>query len=173
MSQLKRLSLTKAFFKITLFFGKFLGLSLWDILYYVTTTFSRFLKDVFWIILEIRYLLLRSNYVHKYDLITLRVRFSFLEFFCVERLHNVSMLCFAFVFIVRCFLLRQNHVIYLFDVLTLFDNVRTTLYFVIFELRMEIMSQLRFAIARHCDVFFITSKLRYLFLRFSYVFWWR
>ena len=81
MSQLKRLSVTKAFFKITLFFGKFLGLSLWDILYYVTTTFSRFLKDVFWIILEIRYLLLRSNYVHKYDLITLRVRFSFSDFF--------------------------------------------------------------------------------------------
>ena len=68
------------------------------------------------------------------------------------------------------FLLRQNYVIYLFDVLTLFDNVRTTLYFVTFELRMEIMLQLRFAIARHCDVFFITSKLRYLFLRFSYVF---
>ena len=131
-------------------------------------------KDVFWIILEIRYLLLGSSYVHKYDLITLCVRFSFLDFFFfVKRLHNVLMLCFAFVLIVRCFLLRQNYVIYLFDVFTLFDNVRTTLYFVTFELRMEIMLQLRFTIARHCDVFFITSKLRYLFLRFSYVFWWR
>ena len=67
-------------------------------------------------------------------------------------------------------LLRHNYVIYLFDVVTFFDNVRITLYFGTFELRMEITLQLRFVFARHCDVFFITSQLRYLFDRCSYVF---
>ena len=47
------------------------------------------------------------------------------------------------------FLLRHNYVIYLFDVVTFFDNVRITLYFGTFELRMEITLQLRFAFARH------------------------
>ena len=67
-------------------------------------------------------------------------------------------------------LLHHNCVIYLFDVVTFFDNVRITLYFGTFELRMEITLQLRFVFARHCDVFFITSQLRYLFVRCSYVF---
>ena len=70
----------------------------------------------------------------------------------------------------RYFLLRHNYVIYLFDVLTFVDHIRITLYFVMFELRMEITLQLRFLFARHCDVFFITSQLRYLFVRCSYVF---
>ena len=68
------------------------------------------------------------------------------------------------------FLLRHNRVIYLFDVVMFFDNVRITLYIGTFELRMEIMLQLRFVFARHCDVFFITLQLRYLFVRCSYVF---
>ena len=68
------------------------------------------------------------------------------------------------------FLLLYNYVIYLFDVVTFFDNVRITLYFGTFELRMEITLQLRFVFARHCDVFFITSQSRYLFVRCSYVF---
>ena len=38
------------------------------------------------------------------------------------------------------------------------------------ELGMEITLQLRFVYDRHCDVFFITSQLRYLFVRGSYVF---
>ena len=66
-------------------------------------------------------------------------------------------------------LLRHNYVIYLFNVVTFFD-VRITLYFGTFELRMEIMLQLRLVFARHCDEFFITSQLRYLFVRCSYVF---
>ena len=36
---------------------------------------------------------------------------------------------------------------------------------------MEITLQLRFVFARHCDVFFITSQSRYLFVRCSYVFY--
>ena len=35
--------------------------------------FPRFLKNKFLIILEIRYLLVRSNYVRKYDTVTVRV----------------------------------------------------------------------------------------------------
>ena len=43
----------------------------------------------------------------------------------------------------------------MFDVITFFDDVRTTLYFDMFELRIEITLQLRFIFARHCDVFVI------------------
>ena len=67
-------------------------------------------------------------------------------------------------------LLRHNYLIYLFDVVTFFDNVRITLYFGTFALRIEITLQLRFVFARHYDVFFITSQLRYLFVPCSYVF---
>ena len=67
-------------------------------------------------------------------------------------------------------LLRHNYFIYLFDVVMFFDNVRIMLYSGTFELRMEITLQLRFAFTSHCDAFFITSQLRYLFFRCSYVF---
>ena len=40
------------------------------------------------------------------------------------------------------FLLLQNYVIYLFNIVTFFDNVRITLYFGTFELRIEITLQL-------------------------------
>ena len=68
------------------------------------------------------------------------------------------------------FLLRRNYIIYLFVVVTFFDDVRITLYFGTFELRIEITLQLRFVFAHHCNVFLITSKLRYLFVRCSNVF---
>ena len=42
-------------------------------------------------------------------------------------------------------LLRRNYVIYLFNVVMFFNNVRTTFYFGTFELRMEKTLQLRFA----------------------------
>ena len=71
---------------------------------------------------------------------------------------------------VMYFLLRRNYVIYLFDVVTLFYDVRITLYFGTFELRMEVMLQLRFIFVCHCDVLFIMSSLRDLFVRCSYVF---
>ena len=67
-------------------------------------------------------------------------------------------------------LLRHNYVIHLFTEVTFFDNVRITLYFGSFELCTEITLQLRFVFAGHCDVFFITSQSRYLFVRCSYVF---
>ena len=54
-----------------------------------------------------------------------------------------------------CFL-RPNCVIYLFDVVTLFDDVRITFYFGTLELRMETMLQLRFAFARHCVIFLLS-----------------
>ena len=68
------------------------------------------------------------------------------------------------------FLLRCNYVIYLFVAVTFFDDVRIKLYFGTFELRMEITLELRFVFARHCDVFFIMSQSRYLFVRGGYVF---
>ena len=51
----------------------FLSLSLPDTFIMWQLYFSRFLKNAFLIILEIRYLLVRSNYVRKYDTVTLRV----------------------------------------------------------------------------------------------------
>ena len=52
----------------------------------------------------------------------------------------------------------------------IFDNVRIALNFGTFDLGMEILLQLRFVFARYSDVFFITSQLRYFFVRCSYVF---
>ena len=62
------------------------------------------------------------------------------------------------------FLLCHNYVFYLFDVITFFDDVRITLYFDMFELRMKITFQLYFVFARHCDVFLLRCNyVIYLF----------
>ena len=80
----------------------------------------------------------------------------------------------SFLFIiVACFLLCYNYVICLFDVVTFFDDVRNRYYFGTFQLGMEITLQLRFTFVHQCDVFFYFVKLRYLFVRCSYNFWWR
>ena len=80
--------------------------------------------------------------------------------------NNVSFL----LAIVKYFLLLDNYVIYLFDVVTIFYDVRTTLYFGTLEIRMQVRLHLRLDFVHNCDVFFITSQLRYLFVRCSYVF---
>ena len=112
--------------------------------------------------------LLRHNYViylfHviTFELhleITLQLRYVFARHYDVILLrHNDAVL------------LRHNYIIYLFDVVTIFDNVRIMLYSGTFELHMKITLHLRFAFARHCDVFLITSQSRYLFFRCRYVF---
>ena len=66
--------------------------------------------------LRLRYILVSSIYVWK---------------------HCYSYVPILFVF-VTYFLLRGNDLIYLFDAITFFGNVRMTLYFDKFELRMEI-----------------------------------
>ena len=84
------------------------------------------------------------------------------------------------------FLLRHNYVIYLLDVITFFGNVRITLYFGAFELRMEITIQLRFDFALRYflsyhnyviylfDVvtFLMSSELCYILVRSNYVIKW-
>ena len=70
----------------------------------------------------------------------------------------------------RIFLFCRNYVISLLDLVTFFDDVRITLYFGIYELRMEMTRKLRFVFVRHCDVFFISSQLRDVFVPCSYVF---
>ena len=55
----------------------------------------------------------------------------------------------------KYFLLRYNYVLYLFNAVTFFDDVRITLYFDTFELRMEKTLQLRFVFAPHYDVFLL------------------
>ena len=89
------------------------------------------------------------------------------------RMEITLQLCFIFARHCHIILLRHNDVvslclnyaIYLFDVETFFDNVRITLYFVTFELHMEIKLQLRFIFARHCDVFLLLHNyVIYLFV---------
>ena len=92
--------------------------------------YLRFLKT-----LEFRYILVPSNCAWKWR-------------------DNYASLLFVFV---TYFLLRHNCVIYLFDVVMFFDNVRNRFYFGTFELRMEITVQLRFAFVGYCNVVFITS----------------
>ena len=55
-------------------------------------------------------------------------------------------------------------VIYCFVVVTIFDDVRITLYFSTFQLLMELTLQLRYVFIHHFDVIFITSQLGYLFV---------
>ena len=83
--------------------------------------------------------------------------------FCVTKI----MLQLRFVFVRHCdvFFITSKLRYSFFDIVTFFYDVRTTLYFGTFELRMEITLRLRFVFVRHCDVFFITSQLRYLFVR--------
>ena len=72
--------------------------------------------------------------------------------------------------IVTYFLMQHKNVVYLFDVVTIFCQVRITWYFGTFELYMEITLQLYFVFVCHSDTFFITSQLRSLNVRCSYVF---
>ena len=70
-------------------------------------------------------------------------------------------LCFVYARHCDVFLLCYNYVIYLFDEVAFFDNVRIKLYFGTFELHLEIILQLRYVFHRHCDV---------ILLRHNYVF---
>ena len=124
--------------------------------------------------------LLRYNYViYLFDVVTFFDNVRITLYFGTFELRLEITLQLRYVFARHCDVillrhndvvsLRLNYAIYLFDVDTIFGNVSITLYFVAFELRVEIKLQLRFVFARHCDVFFITSQLRYLFVCCSYV----
>ena len=91
---------------------------------------------------ELRYILVRSNYIWKW---------------CEN---YVSFL----IVIVTYFLVHYNYVIYLFSIVTFLDEVRNRFYFGTFELRMQITLQLCFVFVRHCNVFFIKSQLRFCLL---------
>ena len=124
--------------------------SLWRIFYCVTITLFICLMCLpFLKTLELRYIFVRSNYVWKW---------------------HENYISFLLVIVIFCYV---TIVIYLFDVVALFNDVRNRFYFGTFKLRMDIKLQLRFVFAPHCNIFFITSQLRYLFVRCSYVFWWR
>ena len=66
------------------------------------------------------------------------------------------------------FLLRYSYVIYLLDAVTFFDNVRITLNFGTFELRLKITLQLRYVFAGHCDVTLLSHN-DVVLLRHNYV----
>ena len=90
--------------------------SLWRIFYFITIMlFICSVKLRFLMTLELNYILVCSNYVWKW-------RESYVSFLLI---------------IVTYLLLRHNYVVCLFDVITFFDDVRITLHFGTFELRME------------------------------------
>ena len=75
--------------KVNVIITLFLGLSLWDTLYYVTTTFFQVPRKRILNNTEMSCLLVRSNHVRKLDTITLRTGSSFLGYLFVVRLHNI------------------------------------------------------------------------------------
>ena len=86
------------------------------------------------------------------------------------RIEITLQLCLTCLFaIVMYFLLRLNYFIYLFDVVTFVDEVRITLYFGLFQLRMEITLQLRFVSSRFVTYFYYVT-ITLLFVCSSYVF---
>ena len=68
------------------------------------------------------------------------------------RTETTLQLRFVFARLCDIFLLCYNCVIYLFNVVILFDNIRITLYFGKFELSLEITLQLRYVFAHDCDI---------------------
>ena len=125
-------------------------------------TFCSSLWRIF-ITLQLRYLFVRCSYVWiTFGITILQLRYVFARNCDVILLRHKDVV-----------LLRHNYVIYLLDVVKFFDNVSITLYFGTFELRIKITLHLGFVFAPHCDVFFITSQSRYLFVSCSYLFWWR
>ena len=120
----------------------FLGLSLWDTFIMWKLHFSRFLKKAFLIILEIRYL-------HVQLLCMLGPNFwiTLLWYVCITH--------------------WNDRVIYLFNVITFFDDVRITLYFDMFGLRMGITLKLRFVFALHCDI--LSLRHNYVIYLFNVV----
>ena len=89
----------------------------------------------------------------------------------MEHLHYVR-LQLRFAFVCQCdvfFITSQLR--YLFVQCSyVFIDIRITLNFGTFDLRMKVMLQLGFTFLCHCDVFFVTSQLRYFFVQCSYVF---
>ena len=84
------------------------------------------------------------------------------------RMEMTLQLCFVFGRRCDVFLIRYNYVIYLFDVVTFFENVKITLYFRTFELRLEIILQLPYVFACHCDVILLRHN-DVVSLRHNYV----
>ena len=95
--------------------------------------FHSFEVLIFFKTLELRFILVHSNYVWKW-------RDNYVSFLFV---------------VVTYFLLRCNYVIYLFNVVTFFNDVRNRFYFGTFELCMEMTLQLRFVFVPHCNVFLL------------------
>ena len=113
----------------------------------------------FFVTSQLRYLFVRNSYFFDDARITSYIDMFEIRMEITLRLHFV-LACHCDVFLLRC-----NCVAYLFVVVTFFDKVRITFYFGMFELRMEITLQLRYVFACYYDVIFITSQLRYLFVR--------
>lgn len=119
------------------------GSSLWDISYYITVRYSRFLKILFTIKLEIRYLQVRCNYVRMKNTIQLLLMFG--RHFGITFLGKLQYNCFAYwVVILRLCVLWYVCIMFV-------NNLIVTSLF---------LSLWRF--------FFNKSQLRYLFVQFSF-----
>ena len=116
---LKNISFWYVMHKSYVIIRLFHGLSLWDTFIMWQLHFFRFPNNIFLIILEICYLVVRSNYLSKHDTITFLIfGWLFVWYICITHWNKVtatSRFCSAFWHIFW----RHNYVMYFFDVVTL------------------------------------------------------
>ena len=128
------------------------GLSLWGILYYLTTTFFRITKTHI------------SN----------KVRYTWFFRTLLRRMASTSQLPYflvcqftvSFPTLELCYQCFSNNDIFFMTLGSRSFVVRCITYG-------NNVWKLRFVFIRHCDVFFIRSQLRFLFVWCSYDCWWR
>ena len=107
-------------------------------------------NDIFFMALGLRFFVVFLHYVWKWGYNSVSFLFVIVKYFYYVIITITNYYCYLFV---RCSFV--------------FYNIRITLYFGMFKLRMAVTLQLRFVFVRQSDVFFITSQLRYLFVRCS------
>ena len=126
----------------------------------------------FWIV-NLLYLFLRQNFViNAFIIRDVRIMFLCGTFHYVWNNVWTKVWKLRFALVCHCdvFFISYNYVFYLINLVTFYEDVKITLHFGTFELRMDITWKLRFDFVRHCDLFFISSQLHYLFVPCSYIF---
>ena len=137
--------------KIYFIIRLFLALSLWDILYYLTIKFFRFTKTR--ISNKVRYTWFFRTFWWRMESASQLLYFLVCQFTASFPTSDLCYKCFSYndiffmtlglrSFVVRC--------------ITYENNVRKS----------------RFVFVHHCDIFFISSQLRYSLIRCGYHCWW-
>ena len=137
---------------MTLVFGSLL----WNVLYYLITTFFRFTKTG--ISNKVRYTWFFRTLWRRMESTSQLPYFLVCQFTVSFPTSELCYKCFSYNDIFFMTLGLRSFVV---CCITYGNNVWNNVW------------KLRFVFVRDCDVFFISSQLRYLFVWCSYVFWWR